>query len=243
MPRDVELDIVAVSAHPDDTEIGCGGTLAKAAAQGYKVGIIDLTDGEPTPGSPSPEVRLEEARKASEILGVTLRETLSLPNRKLFDDFESRLELARALRKYRPRLVISIGGKTVTFSPDHYQAMLIIEAAVFYCKLTKWEQYFDPYPPCPVPALVYWPTILRDPGIPQNDFIVDITDTYEAKVDAILAYKTQFAPGSPNYERIVDWVEASARYNGSKAGFRYGELFCTPQMPGTDDVMKFLKLA
>lgn len=243
MPEDIELDIVAVAAHPDDTEIGCGGTLAKAAAQGYRVGIIDLTDGEPTPGSPSPEVRLKEAQRASEILGITLRETLSLANRRLFDDFESRLELARALRKYRPRLVISIGGKTIAFSPDHYQAMLIAEAAVFYCKLTKWERHFDPYPPCPVPRLIYWPAISRDPGIPHNDFVVDITETFETKVEAILAYKTQFSPGDPNYERVLKWVEVSARHNGVEAGFQYGELFCTPQTHGTDDVMKFLKLA
>jgi len=243
VPEDVKLDVVAVSAHPDDTEIGCGGTLAKAAAQGYKVGIVDLTDGEPTPGSPSPEVRLEEARKAAGILGVTLRETLPLSNRRLFDDFESRLQLAGALRKYRPKLVIAIGGKTVTLSPDHYQAMLIVEAAVFYCKLTKWERHFDPYPPCPVPKLVYWPTISRDPGIPRNDFVVDITDTYETKVKAILAYQTQFSPGKPNYDRVLNWVEASARYNGTRGGFKYGELFCAHEMPGTDDVMRFMKLA
>ena len=79
------LDIIAVGAHPDDVEIGCGGTLAKLSRQGYRVGIVDLTDGEPTPLSPGPESRLEEAAAAARILGVHMRQTLALPNRRLFD--------------------------------------------------------------------------------------------------------------------------------------------------------------
>jgi len=92
------LDVIAVGAHPDDVEIATGGTLAQLVRQGYRVGIIDLTDGEPTPGSPGPDIRLEEARKAAEILGVQVRETLDLPNRRLFDSFEARVELAKQFR-------------------------------------------------------------------------------------------------------------------------------------------------
>src|SRR2546422_6312035 len=88
------LDVIAVGAHPDDVEITCGGTLAKLVRQGYRVGIVDLTDGEPTPGSPGPEVRLREAADAARILGVQVRETLTLPNRRLFDSFEARVALA-----------------------------------------------------------------------------------------------------------------------------------------------------
>ncbi|MFM7318416.1 MAG: PIG-L family deacetylase, partial [bacterium] len=98
-----ELDFVAVGAHPDDVEIACGGTLAHLAQKGYKVGIIDLTDGEPTPLSPGPDVRMEEARKAAEILGVSVRVNLNLPNRRLFDTFEHRVALARVFRKYKPK--------------------------------------------------------------------------------------------------------------------------------------------
>ena len=87
--EDETLDVIAVGAHPDDVEIGCGGTLARLAAQGYRVGIVDLTDGEPTPGSPGPEARLAESRSAAEILGVRVRVTLPLPNRRLFDDFDA----------------------------------------------------------------------------------------------------------------------------------------------------------
>ena len=85
-----QLDVIAVGAHPDDVEIACGGVLARLAEQGHRVGIVDLTDGEPTPGSPGPEVRLAEARRAADALGVAVRVTLDLPNRRLFDTWEAR---------------------------------------------------------------------------------------------------------------------------------------------------------
>src|SRR3569833_221757 len=103
---EVDLDLIAVGAHPDDVEIACGGTLARLARKGYRVGIVDLTDGEPTPLSPGPDVRLEEARRAAEILGATVRENLNLPNRRLFDGFEERVALAKLFRRYRPKVVI-----------------------------------------------------------------------------------------------------------------------------------------
>jgi LmbE family N-acetylglucosaminyl deacetylase len=171
-----ELDLVVVGAHPDDAEIACGGTLARMARMGYRVGIFDLTDGEPTPGSPGPEVRLAEAKRAAEILGVHLRETLDLPNRRLFDDFDSRVALAKLFRKYRPKVVVGFGAKTVMASPDHWQAVQLTDAAVFYSRLTKWEHYFDGLPPhritaqlsfpisfsgwsCRTPGAMLWPTL------------------------------------------------------------------------------------
>ena len=105
------LDVIAVGAHPDDVEIAVGGTLARLARQGYRVGIVDLTDGEPTPGSPGPEARLEEARRAAEILGVHQRLTLTLPNRKLFDTYAARVELAKVFRRFRPQIVLGIADK------------------------------------------------------------------------------------------------------------------------------------
>jgi LmbE family N-acetylglucosaminyl deacetylase len=129
---DSPLDVIAVGAHPDDVEIACGGTLAKLVKQGCRVGIVDLTDGEPTPLSPGPEVRLEEARAAAEVLGVHHRVQLDLPNRRLFDCFEARVALAKELRRHRPRLVLGFGEKTPLASPDHWQAMQITDAAVFY---------------------------------------------------------------------------------------------------------------
>ena len=130
------LDVIAVGAHPDDVEIAVGGTLARLAQQGYRVGIVDLTDGEPSPGSPGPDVRLQEAIDAAKILGVQVRETLELPNRRLFDDFEARVALAKVFRRYRPRIVMGIAGKTPMASPDHWQASQITDAAIFYSRLT-----------------------------------------------------------------------------------------------------------
>src|SRR3954467_3624094 len=107
-----QLDVIAVGAHPDDMEIACGGTLATLVAAGHKVGIIDLTDGEPTPLSPGPDVRLAEAEKAAKILGAAVRVNLNLPNRRLFDSFEARVALAKCFRRFRPKVVIGFGGKT-----------------------------------------------------------------------------------------------------------------------------------
>jgi len=127
-----EIEILAVGAHPDDVEIACGGTLAKLADLGHTVGIIDLTNGEPTPRSPDPETRLAESLEAANVLGVQKRITLDLPNRKLFDTFEARVALAKEFRKYRPKVVIGFGDRTPMASPDHWQAMQITDAAVFY---------------------------------------------------------------------------------------------------------------
>ena len=105
------LDVLAVGAHPDDVEIGCGGTLAMIASQGYRVGIVDITDGEPTPRSSGPEERLAEAEQAAKVLGVVHRENLGFDNRKLFDSFDVRVALAKVFRRYRPRLVLGLGAK------------------------------------------------------------------------------------------------------------------------------------
>src|ERR1700704_2255020 len=105
MPDELPLDVIAVGAHPDDVEIACGGTLAKLVKQGYRVGIVDLTDGEPTPNSPGPEARLAEADAAAKKLGVHVRLQLGMTNRRLFDSFEARVALGKVFRRYRPKLV------------------------------------------------------------------------------------------------------------------------------------------
>src|ERR1700686_2680522 len=151
-----KLDLIAVGAHPDDVEIACGGTLARLVQQGFRVGIVDLTDGEPTPASPGPEGRLAEAPRAAETLGVQVRVLLDLPNRRLFDSFEARVALAKVFRRYRPRLVLGFGEKTPLASPDHWQAMQITDAAVFYSRLTKWDEHFDGLPVHTVPAQLYY---------------------------------------------------------------------------------------
>jgi N-acetylglucosamine malate deacetylase 1 len=232
------FDVIAVGAHPDDLEIACGGTLAKLVAQGHRVGMIDLTDGEPTPGSTGPEMRLSEARRAAEVLGVAKRITLDLPNRRLFDSFDARVALAKEFRRYRPRLVIGLHGATPTASPDHYQASLIIEAAVFYSKLTKWDDRFEGLPPYTVPrwigcSLAFHSLSPADRGA----MVVDIGDTLEKKLAAIACYASQFPPTkSHSLERF----RAFAVQQGMAAGFDAGEVLVNPVAWGTRDLMSLL---
>jgi LmbE family N-acetylglucosaminyl deacetylase len=233
-----ELDIIAVGAHPDDVEIACGGTLAKLARQGYRVGIVDLTDGEPTPLCESPEVRLAEARRAAETLGLASRVTLDLPNRRLFDTFEARVALAKQFRRRRPRLVLGLGGKTPLASPDHYQASLIIEAAVFYSKLTKWDAHFDGLPPYLVPRMLYFGLSFQTVSAAAGGvMVVDIGDTLETKLAAIGCYASQF-PDAKSH--LLDRFRAYAVQQGMAAGFAAGELIASPAAWGTRDLMGLL---
>ena len=236
---ETQLDLIAVGAHPDDVEIACGGTLARLSRLGYKVGIVDLTDGEPTPLSPGPEVRQQEARRAAEILGVTVREMLNLPNRKLLDGFEARLALAKVFRKYRPRVVLGFGGKTVMASPDHYQAMLITDAAVFYSRLTKWDEYFDGLPTHTITNQLAFPIALHTLSLPveaSSHVVADISDTLDVKMEAIRAYETQF-PSAKG--RIFGVVETMNRYHGMTAGYDAGELFLTYRTVGVEDLVNW----
>jgi len=235
---DVELDLIAVGAHPDDVEIACGGTLARLARKGYQVGIVDLTDGEPTPLSPGPDVRLAEARRAAEVLGVTIRINLNLPNRRLFDCFEARLALAKVFRKHRPKVVLGFGGKTVLASPDHYQAMLITDAAVFYSRLTKWDEHFDGLPVHTVVNQLSFPIALHGLDLPEaSGFIVaDIGSTLALKLEAIRAYATQFPAAKAG---IFGAIETMNRYHGLTAGFEAGELFMTYRTVGVDDLLRW----
>ncbi|UUO05038.1 PIG-L family deacetylase [Blastopirellula sp. J2-11] len=234
-----QLDVIAVGAHPDDVEIACGGTLAKLCQQGYKVGIIDLTDGEPTPRSPGPEVRLAEAQAAAKVLGVDVRVTLELPNRRLFDCFESRVALAKEFRKYRPNVVLGFGGKTPLASPDHWQAMQITDAATFYSRLTKWDDHFDGLPVHTIAKQLYYRLVFEPMEHPEapGSFVVDISDTLETKITSVRCYETQFPPEK---DYVFDRVRGAASFIGSQAGFLSGELFHTTRMIGTKDMVKFL---
>lgn len=231
-----QLDVIAVGAHPDDVEIGCGGTVAKLVEQGYRVGIVDLTDGEPTPGSPGPDVRLSEAQKAAEILGVELRITLDLPNRRLFDGYDERVALARVLRRFRPRLVIGIEGRTPMASPDHWQARQITDGGVFYSRLTKWDDQFENLPPHRVEAQLYYPLSFYSINLPEEGayVVVDVSSTIDKKMQAIREYATQFPADK---QGIFGRVTAMSHGFGAAAGFQAGELLSSPRTLGTQDLM------
>ena len=186
--QEPELDLIAVGAHPDDVEIACGGTLARLARKGYAVGIVDLTDGEPTPHSPGPEVRLAEARACRRDPGGR-------------DADQPQHAQPPAVRHVRgagrarqgvppatsPRSCIGFGGKTVLASPDHYQAMLITDAAVFYSRLTKWDEYFDGLPTHTVANQLSFPIALHGLDLPEASgyIVADIGSTLEVKLEAI----------------------------------------------------------
>ena len=233
------LDLIAVGAHPDDVEIAIGGTLAKLVKQGHRVGIVDLTDGEPTPGSPGPEVRLAEAQAAAEILGVQTRLTLDLPNRRLFDCYEARVKLAKVFRKYRPKVVLGIYGKTPMASPDHWQAMQITDAAVFYSRLCKWDEYFPGLPVHRIHRQVWYPLGLQTLNHPPGGgaFVSDISESLAMKIQAIRAYRTQFPPDK---DRVFRLVEGQAQMLGASAGFRAGELLISSTTLGLSNVVETL---
>lgn len=230
------LDVIAVGAHPDDVEIACGATLAKLVNQGYRVGIVDLTDGEPTPNSAGPETRLAEAQAAAKLLGIHERIQLDLPNRRLFDCFEHRVALAREFRRWRPSLVIGFGDATPMASPDHWQAMQITDAAIFYSRLTKWDQHFEDLPVHTISRQLYFRLAIEPDLIPRNShhLIVDVSQTIEQKIESILCYQTQFAH-KPN---IIDRVRSAAIATGAAAGTGAGESFAAAKPFAVDDLMK-----
>lgn len=236
-----KLDVIAVGAHPDDVEIGCGGTLAELVRQGMSVGIVDLTDGEPTPGCDDPAIRVAEAQAAAERLGVAKRIILDLPNRRLFDSFEARVQLATVFRRYRPDIIFGLGGKTPMASPDHWQAAQITDAAVFYSRLTKWDEHFDELPVHSISRQLYYHLFFEDEwsGIGSKQFVFDISSTLEQKLDSVLCYKTQF-PESKRY--LFDRVRAIARSVGQSAGLQSGEVLTSTRAIGTNDLRRFLML-
>jgi bacillithiol biosynthesis deacetylase BshB1 len=233
------LDVIAVGAHPDDVEIGCGGTLALLAARGYRVGIVDLTDGEPTPRSSGPAERLAEAAAAARVLGVAHREQLGFPNRRLFDSFEVRVALAKVLRRWRPRLVLGLGDKTPLASPDHAQAVAITEAAVFYARLTKWDDTFDGLPVHTVPSFLVYFLMAGMADVPHGHWplVVNIGGHLEAKLEAIACYKSQFPPEKAH---VYPRVRALAATAGMMGGCDAGELLASSRIPCTSDPLAAL---
>ena len=235
------LDVIAVGAHPDDVEVACGGTLAKLAAAGRRIGIVDLTDGEPTPFSDGAESRRKEAASAARTLGVVERIELNLPNRRLIDCFEHRVELAKVFRRHRPKLVIGFGGATPMASPDHYQAMLITDAAVFYSRLTKWDDQFDGLPVHLIDRQLYFRMAMEPITLPGNPFhiLIDITETVETKIAAMKCYHSQFAHKTGMCERI----RAAAIMTGSIAGVGAAEAFAAARPFAAKDLLDAVGLS
>jgi LmbE family N-acetylglucosaminyl deacetylase len=236
------LDVIFAMPHPDDLEITCGGTMARLSRMGYRVGVLHMTDGEPTPRG-SREVRAAESAEAARILGVAHMETLPLTNRELMDGPAARYAVATVLRRYRPKVLVGLAGRTPGASPDHYQGQLIVEGARFYSQLTKWDDRFAHTAPFQVPWLWYRPVhIAAQPELWHATFVVDTTDVHDQKLAAISAYRSQF--DEARLTRLLHRIRAFDAAEGARCGFRFGELFALPHpMPLPDPLAHFLPLA
>jgi len=220
------LDCLVIAAHPDDAELGAGGTIALLLGEGKKVGILDLTDGEPTPHG-SPEIRRTETEAASAVLGVTWRENLGLPNRKLEADLESRAKLAGVIRQVRARVLLAPYWEDS--HPDHVAASALVDAARFWAKLTKSDLPGPPH--FPERILYYFSVHLRIH--PRPALVVDITPHIETKMRALGCYHSQFIEGRPaTPPTFLDSLRDRARYWGWAIGAGYGEPFASREELG-----------
>ncbi len=216
---DETLDVLVVAPHPDDAELGMGGTILRFLSEGLRVGVVDLTDGEPTPFG-TPEKRAEETRQATEVLGLTWRENLGLPNRSLTSSLDARRALAEVFRRTRPRWIFAPYWEDA--HPDHTAATSLVEAARFWGKLTKTSMAGEPH--YAERIFYYYCTHLRH--IPQPAFIVDISPFLKRKMEAIRCYHSQFIEGrSQDEPGLLERLEHVASVMGWMIGKKYGEPF------------------
>src|SRR5437588_6030641 len=171
------LDYLIIAPHPDDAELGVGGTIPLLQSQGARVGVLDLTDGEPTPHG-SPEIRRRETEAATAVLGLSWRGNLGLTNRSLVADLDARRTLAVALRELRPRVLLAPYWEDA--HPDHVAASELVDAARFWAKLTKSDLPGEPHFPHRI--LYYFSVHLRTH--PRPSFVVDVTAHLEDKMRA-----------------------------------------------------------
>jgi len=210
-------NILAVGAHPDDIELGIGGTVASLVRRGDNVTICDLTNGEPTPHG-SPEIRLKESIESSAILNVEKRINLGLDNRWLKDTKEARVKLAEVYREVRPDVILVPYHNDA--HPDHIAASTLAQAARFVAKYTKTEMKGEPF----YPPRIYFYLCIHLKKMIEPTLIFDISETIEQKLDAVRAYRSQFFAGEkPRGDEIVNRLRAQATYFGYLIGVGYGE--------------------
>ena len=237
----MKLDILAIGAHPDDVELGCSGTLFNEIKSGKKVGILDLTRGElGTRGTA--ETRDKESDAAAKILGVHLRENLGFADGFFVNDKKHQIELIKVIRKYKPEIVLcnAIEDRHI----DHAKGSQLVSDACFLSGLvkidTKCDDYDDcwqePWRPKHVYHYIQWKNI-------EPDFVVDISNSIDKKMESVLAYKTQFYnPNSDEPETLIssknftDSVKYRARDLGRLVGVEYGEGFTTERYPAVDSI-------
>lgn len=217
-------NVLVIGAHPDDVEIGMGGTIGALVQAGDTVTVLDLTDGEPTPMG-SPERRRAESDAAARVLGVGRRITLPLPNRYLADTVENRIAVAEVIREVRPDVLCV--PYWVDAHPDHLAAERLAEAARFYAKLTRTDMRGTPHYPGRI--FHFFCTHYRLQVEPA--FIVDITDHIDRKIEAVACYRSQFNEERSNLG-ILDTIRTVAAYWGSRIRRPFGEPFASKEPVG-----------
>jgi N-acetylglucosamine malate deacetylase 1 len=246
------LDILALAAHRDDVEQTCGGTLLKMAQRGHRTGILDLTQGEMgTRGSA--EDRAREAADAAKILGTSWRQALDIPDGRVENTWENRLKVVRVLREQRPRVVILPYWKGR--HPDHYTASVLGYEACFLAGLAKLDveaglgaaalRAGRPQDagatglPPHRPFKIIYATLYYDV---RPTFVVDITEQFDARFEALMAYKSQFTDQDagtgifPARDEIRSRTDAMARFYGMLGGVTYAEPFIQKEVGLVDDL-------
>ena len=226
------LNIITIGPHPDDVELGMGGSILKFTKAGHQVTIVDLTDGEPTPRG-NPETRKKESVKSSRLLGIEERITLDFPNRYLRDEIQTRQELAEIIRRLHPDIIFV--PYWIDAHPDHIAASKICDAARFYGKFTKTEMKGKPFY---VEKIYYYvASHLRICFKPS--FVMDISNEMKMKIEAIRCYESQFGP-SPEGHQIFEWILNTNRYWGNLIGKEFAEPFISREEIGIKDIEALL---
>ncbi len=233
------LDLLCVAAHRDDAELTCGGTLLRAVDSGYRVGILDLTEGEMgTRGSA--DLRAAEAAAAAEVLGLAIRENVALPDAGITNDATSRALMVGALRQLRPRVVIAPAPRGR--HPDHRVATELIRDSCFLAGLAKYAPDAASGARAHRPFKLLHTIAYREDHV-KPTFVVDISDVFERKLAAIRCYASQFDGALqagevyPNGEPLYDLIVHHAAHYGSQIRSRYGEPFLTDETMRVDDVV------
>jgi bacillithiol biosynthesis deacetylase BshB1 len=229
-----EVDLLFISAHPDDTELSCGGTIVKAVKDGLRVGLVDLTRGEMgTRGTPA--IRRREAQASARILGASFREQLDFRDGGLLTGREQELELIGLIRLTKPKLVFT--PYPDDRHPDHTRAGRLVTEASFYAGLKSLKTKYPAHRP---QTAIYYVQNYQRPV----SFVIDVSAAWKTKMRAIAAFKSQFH--NPNSKEpqtfiarpeFIEMIEARGRHFGEFIGAKYGEAFVTKQPPRVDDVI------
>jgi bacillithiol biosynthesis deacetylase BshB1 len=229
-PLKQPLDVLVVAPHPDDAELGMGGAIAKLLKQGVRVGIVDLTNGEPTPHG-SPEIRAGETAIANVALGAPWRYNLGWPNRFLEPTLERRHHLAGLFRLTRPKWIFAPYWEDA--HPDHVAATQIVEAARFWSKLSKSDIPGEPHHP----KRIYYYFCIHLKLVPQPAFVLDISQEWSAKEAALRAYHSQLIKGRESDDpSFIERVKEEAGFWGKAIGVRFGEPFASREPIGLTDL-------